>query len=322
MSRQMQPGPVARDPSLRLQIVQQHLPQGVRHGRQRHAAQPRAVRRARRARPDGRPPAPARPGAQRIPLRGQDQRAGACGVRPASHRAPAGAASARVAAGQALQGGFVQAQRRLFQQRREIRAVQHRRQRAQPLQPRRRAPLAVRRIRIEHAAAAHRARPARCARCSGRRAWRRPARRTPAAPSRTGPAPAFPPTAARHAPDGGPRRYAHAAASRRAPCRPRRRHRPHHPAAASVPHPHGARAGSNARPPQSPRAIAFLSMPARLSAQRCPAAPVSLGRFCAWMPRTRSRSPAGINRRSALSSPARARPACAVPVTTVPWPPA
>ena len=55
-------------------------------------------------------------GAQRVPLRGQDQRAGrlrrAAGQpsRPGRRRQ-----RARVAAGQALQGGFVQAQRRLFQ---------------------------------------------------------------------------------------------------------------------------------------------------------------------------------------------------------------
>ena len=117
------------------------------------------------------------------------------------------------------------------------------------------APLAVRRIRIEHAAAAHRARPARGAgRCSGRRAWRRPARRTPAAPSRTGPAPAFPPTAARHAPDGGPRRYAHAAASRRAPCRPAPAASASPPGSSVSSTSHGARAGSNARPPPSRRA--------------------------------------------------------------------
>ncbi|CUI81837.1 Uncharacterised protein [Achromobacter xylosoxidans] len=71
---------------------------------------------------------------------------------------------------------------------------------------------------------------------------------------------------------------------------------------------------------QSPRVIALLSIPARFRAQRWPAAPVSLGWFCAWMPRTRTRVPAGIRRRSASSSPARARPPCAVPVTTVPWP--
>ncbi|MNT59832.1 hypothetical protein D3C72_1973730 [compost metagenome] len=57
---------------------------------------------------------------------------------------------------------------------------------------------------------------------------------------------------------------------------------------------------------QSPREIACLSIPARFKAQRWPAAPVSLGWFCAWMLRTRTRVPAGITRRSALSSPARA----------------
>ncbi len=71
---------------------------------------------------------------------------------------------------------------------------------------------------------------------------------------------------------------------------------------------------------QSPRAMAFLSMPARFKAQRWPATPVSLAWFWAWMLRTRTRVPAGISRKSDASSPARTCPAWAVPVTTVPWP--
>ena len=238
-------------------------------------------------------------------------------MRPASHRAPAAppALRARVAAGQALQGGFV----------RPASPV--------PVAARDPAPSASPPARSHCSHAGCRCGPARSDRARGRRppcAW-------PARCARC--------EVAGHGADRLEHQLRPAGLARRQRFR-RQRHgmrqmagrryhmqrRPGshragraggiglHPAAASVPHPHGARGRSNASAAQSPRAIAFLSMPAGLSAQRCPAAPVSLGRFCAWMPRTRSRSPAGISRRSALSSPARARPACAVPVTTVPWP--
>ena len=71
---------------------------------------------------------------------------------------------------------------------------------------------------------------------------------------------------------------------------------------------------------QSPRAIASRPVPARLSAQRCPARASSLGRFWAWMERTRTGVPAGASTRWARSSPASVRPANTVPVTIVPWP--
>ena len=199
-------------------------------------------------------------GAQRVPMRGQDQRA--AGVRrAASHCAPEGAAArARVAAGQALQGGLS----------RPSAACSSSGARSAPSSIAASARshcsrAGARRLRSGALGSSTRPRPpcawpARCARCSGRRAWRRPARRTPAAPSLTGPAPAFPPTAARHAPDGGPRRYAHAAASRRTV--------PAAPAASASPPGSSVSSTSTWREGRKQRASATQS-PARSHSCRC-----------------------------------------------------
>ncbi|HTQ76624.1 MAG TPA: hypothetical protein VMI15_01235 [Burkholderiales bacterium] len=69
---------------------------------------------------------------------------------------------------------------------------------------------------------------------------------------------------------------------------------------------------------QSPRAIGFLpSMPARLSARRCPARPARAGALWAWIERTRAAAPASSAR---TSPPAATSPLIAVPVTTSPAP--
>ena len=57
--------------------------------------------------------------------------------------------------------------------------------------------------------------------------------------------------------------------------------------------------------------------PATLTAQRSPAAARSTGRFCAWMPRTRTSMPRGLR---SSRSPAATAPAATVPVTTSPIP--
>ena len=69
----------------------------------------------------------------------------------------------------------------------------------------------------------------------------------------------------------------------------------------------------------SPRWIASLVMPspARLSAQRSPASPRSVGRFCAWIERTRAGRPDGL---TVTRSPTVTAPDSTVPVTTVPVP--
>ncbi|PMQ15731.1 hypothetical protein JaAD80_13980 [Janthinobacterium sp. AD80] len=68
---------------------------------------------------------------------------------------------------------------------------------------------------------------------------------------------------------------------------------------------------------QLPRSMRSRAMPARFSARRWPAMPVSAARFCAWMLRTRACASPGT---SCRVSPVAAMPASAVPVTTVPCP--
>ncbi|CUK16824.1 Uncharacterised protein [Achromobacter xylosoxidans] len=156
----MQPGSIAQHPALLPQIFQQPLPQRLGGGRQGHAAQAGAVgaRLVRRALVEGRQrllhPCP-----QRFPVRGQDQRARALRRARLDPDRPLGRRQvAHRPACQALQRRFVQAQRGLRQQRLQPAAIQHVRHALQPLHPRRRAALAVRRVRIEHPAAAHGAR--------------------------------------------------------------------------------------------------------------------------------------------------------------------
>ncbi len=72
---------------------------------------------------------------------------------------------------------------------------------------------------------------------------------------------------------------------------------------------------------QSPRAASAFSMPARFSAQRCPATPLAAARSCACSERTRAltRRPCGPGTIS-TRSPTATRPACTVPATMVPMP--
>ncbi len=60
-----------------------------------------------------------------------------------------------------------------------------------------------------------------------------------------------------------------------------------------------------------------MPSPARLSAQRWPATPRSVGRFCAWIERTRAARPDGL---IVIRSPVATAPDSTVPVTTVPAP--